>query len=200
MHIIIVWCRWLVCCGCTQWPTCNDTRIHTYTMSSRGSHSPSSVSLRSGAQSPAGGGRPSVHNFRLNLASALNDPKMPRPVDLFTREWGESFVPSLPLPSPHLRGARLEDFQPYWQRFEEVCMLAPQLTRSLFLSSCEMSRHTRSSPRARMVAVLVRVLKFPSPVSHTTDSRPRRRSWHHSIGVFYMHFACASTNPCVGYC
>jgi hypothetical protein len=64
--------------------------------------------------------RVSVHSFNLNLASVLNDPKQGRCVDMFTKDWGESFVPNTPAPSPHLKGASIEEFASLLGKFEDV--------------------------------------------------------------------------------
>eukprot|EP00051_Salpingoeca_urceolata_P018626 m.263359 g.263359 ORF g.263359 m.263359 type:complete len:1118 (+) comp19240_c3_seq1:517-3870(+) len=44
--------------------------------------------------------RPSLHEFSQNLTSVLNDPRRPREPDLFTRDWGEAFVPGPVAPPP----------------------------------------------------------------------------------------------------
>eukprot|EP00047_Mylnosiga_fluctuans_P018585 m.72626 g.72626 ORF g.72626 m.72626 type:complete len:1016 (+) comp7690_c0_seq1:32-3079(+) len=97
-------------------------------MSGAGSRSPSVGSLHSG--SPRGHPHPhraQVHQFSLNLASVLNDPKLPRPVDMFTRDWGEGFVPGPAPPSTTLRSASVEDFAASVAKFEE---LVARLARS----------------------------------------------------------------------
>ncbi len=93
----------------------------------------SSSSTPNSRRSPEAGhaSRPTARSFSLNLASVLNDPKLPRPHDIFTRDWGEGFVPSAPAPSASLKGARREDFLPYLQRQEEVCWEFKKAYRAL---------------------------------------------------------------------
>ena len=55
-----------------------------------------------------------------NLPSALNDPNN-RELDLFTRMWGDSFIPHAPLPPSYLPNIELGDFLRYLKETASVC-------------------------------------------------------------------------------
>lgn len=54
-----------------------------------------------------------------NLASALNDPSN-RETDLFTRTWGDYFIPHAPLPSTSIPNIELSDFLRYLKETASV--------------------------------------------------------------------------------
>eukprot|EP00041_Stephanoeca_diplocostata_P032677 m.1054671 g.1054671 ORF g.1054671 m.1054671 type:complete len:1074 (+) comp24191_c0_seq1:218-3439(+) len=55
--------------------------------------------------------RPPISTFNQNIVTVLNDPTRPREPDMFTRDWGDGFVP-IPVvpPLPGVRNYRYEDF------------------------------------------------------------------------------------------
>lgn len=56
---------------------------------------------------------------RQNLAAALNDPHH-RDLGLFTRTWGEAFVPTTPIPPSTTPVVSKDDFMEYLKRTREV--------------------------------------------------------------------------------
>lgn len=71
--------------------------------------------------------RPQLTSFSQNLVAVLNDPRLPRDPELFTRDWGDAFVPlysSGPRDGRSKRGGASEVF---------TCMLLPRFIRAPFL-------------------------------------------------------------------
>ena len=58
---------------------------------------------------------------RQNLAAALNDPQN-REVDLFTKTWGEAFVPNAPLPPSNIPHVTKEHFKEYMKLTRQVIL------------------------------------------------------------------------------
>ena len=57
--------------------------------------------------------RPQLTSFSQNLVAVLNDPRLPRDPELFTRDWGDAFVPlyaSGPRDGRNKRGGTAEVF------------------------------------------------------------------------------------------
>lgn len=61
----------------------------------------------------------SIYSATQNLPSVLNDPNN-RELDLFTRTWGEGFIPHAPLPPTSLPTIELGDFLCYLKETSSV--------------------------------------------------------------------------------
>lgn len=68
-----------------------------------------------------------VFSSSQNLAAALADPSY-REVDIFTRTWGDGFVPHAPLPSSTLPNIQIGDFLCY---LKETSSVRLTITRSI---------------------------------------------------------------------
>lgn len=152
--------------------------------------------------------RPTTRNFSLNLASVLNDPKLPRPHDMFTRDWGEAFVPSTPAPSATLKGARKEDFLPYLQRQEETLAKLQRLRTSMSQESSKSKAPNRpNSPESIELASIPAMFFSPdfdlakrdtyasimlpadSRMPQLTHSRLQHERLSHYLDIIEMHLA-----------
>lgn len=61
----------------------------------------------------------SIYSASQNLSSALNDPNN-REIDLFTKTWGESFIPHAPVPPSSLPNIEITDFIRYLKETASV--------------------------------------------------------------------------------
>ena len=74
-----------------------------------------------GGRTPRPPKRASLKDFTLSLAAVLNDPTRPREPDLFTRDWGDTFVPNTMPPLPaEMRNVKKEEFADYLAAAAEV--------------------------------------------------------------------------------